>query len=187
VGDIRIHCAWWPDGRLGVDVRGIGDALMATGMTQPLHVVGAGAVVFALSWSSGQVRVNINNTEVASWNEAPADLLVIQSGSTGGAAVSLGQIDARTACADKMRRRAAHLVPDTARQGGRLVTPGEDRSRLEGSMRATREYAAAVRRGADHHLPTLRNSLRELVHFPADNRRNPAPRTTFISPRTNHF
>jgi hypothetical protein len=165
VGDIRIHCAWWPDGRLGVDIRTLGDALIATGMTQPLQVLGAGAVVFAVRWSSGQVRVNINNTEVFSWNEAPANVLVIQSGSTGDAELSLGHIDARTVCADKMRRRAAHLVPGTVRQGHRLVTPTEDRTRLERSLRATREYAAAVRHGADHHLPTLRNSLRELVHW----------------------
>jgi hypothetical protein len=163
IGDHRVHVTWWPDGRLGIDVRGADGASIATGMTQALHVAGTGPIFFLIQWADGTVSVQINGETIPSWTERIDSPVVVHGGAVGDGALAVSQPDANVVCEAKMKRREAYLLSSKAKPDSRLVTMAQDREGLVDALRCAREHAAAVRRGEKHLVRSLRSAIRDLL------------------------
>ncbi len=151
-----------PDGYAGAHVLDSARGEVARTPRFPILVKGKGAILVVVTWRPGECQLEINGRKMVD-SDATSRVTIVSGSVASPGSLSFNDPDVRNACASAIERRNARYRVRPVAPGLRPVTLHEDLRQLEDALRALREYTAAVREGAAHHLPAMRGKLRELL------------------------
>lgn len=169
----QVDVSFWPDGRLSAQAIGSDGNVVASGMSQPLHVVGAGLRIMVVSWANDTVVFRVDGRQIYSWTES-SEVHVVEGASQETheqhGALAFMHPDVRLRCQRWMAHRAAHYMVSAVPAGRELVSLEEDLSNLRDVALGVRDCVASIVAGNRHHVSTLRGKLRELIYEEFDRR-----------------